>query len=337
MKNVLVTGWYGNHNIGDESYKLTFPHFFKQKNLIFSDKSSPTPPDTVVLGGGDIFTSSFLEKLSAYKVPKYALSITLPESFSEASLNEFEWVAVRDKASFKRAAGRENVHLCPDLAFLLEPDREVGHGLIEKMFWSEKRDLYQQKIAIVTNGHLIPRPSDELYKHKLFESFCFSLSRICDSVNASFIFLPFSTQMPYDDRNASSYIESGCKFWKKNLLVHDRLFVKETLNIVAACDAVISTRLHSSIFSCLCSTPFVDIVHNHKNKAFIEDNNLEEMSCQYSSFSFNEIKTKLENILKDALLFKERLSIISEFHRKNIELFQKEIFDLQQKPDRDDG
>ena len=56
--------------------------------------------------------------------------------------------------------------------------------------------------------------------------------------------------MPWDDRVSNGMVASFCKFWKKNVVLYDELEVQDALDIISAADVVISSRLHSTIFSC---------------------------------------------------------------------------------------
>ena len=123
------------------------------------------------------------------------------------------------------------------------------------------------------------------------------IASVADNTSASFVFFPMSTGSPYDDRVANGLISSRCKFWKKNLCVYDKLSVQDTLNLVSACDAVISTRLHSSIFSVLANVPFVDLIHHDKNESFLRTCDLQEFGISYWSFGSHQLKTHLNKML----------------------------------------
>src|SRR5207249_4018803 len=101
-----------------------------------------------------------------------------------------------------------------------------------------------------------------------FTKFSYDLAWVSDNTACSFVFMPFGTEMPHDDRTSNAFVSSRIKFWQKNSVIYDKLTVQETLDLVSACDAMISTRLHSSIFSVLAGVPLLDVTHNHKNKWF---------------------------------------------------------------------
>lgn len=330
-KRAIVTGWYGHKNLGDESYKLTFPKIFSDEyDLQFSDSYSLSNSyDAVFLGGGDIFSPIFTDPLIGLNKPCYAASITLPDEPCEALLKQMKWIAVRDKRSYNKISDLPNVFYCPDFAFLLDGNSYQGRENLQKLFEDEKRDLYEHKVAVILNSHLIAKPSDETRKHVIFENFVFKLAEICDNTNASFVFLPFSTHMPWDDRVSSGMVASRCKFWKKNLVIYNCLGVQDTLDLISSVDVVISTRLHSSIFSCSTQTPFIDVTHNHKNASLLEDTGLEELSIHYWECNFKEFKHKLNNLIEEHTAIKSTLKQVVNQQRKLIDCFNENIHRLQ--------
>ena len=55
-----VLGWYFKNNIGDESYKFTFPLLFPGHEFNFFDELK-TSATTVILGGGNILNKEFVD------------------------------------------------------------------------------------------------------------------------------------------------------------------------------------------------------------------------------------------------------------------------------------
>lgn len=137
----------------------------------------------------------------------------------------------------------------------------------------------------MVNGHLLHNTSNALARdYMAFQHFSESLARIIDHSGASFVFLPFGTKRPVDDRVANGWVDSRTKFWKKNVTFYDRLGVQDTLNVVSAADVVMSTRLHSTIFSTISNVPFIDIIHHNKNRGFVETLGVEEWMLDYWKF-----------------------------------------------------
>lgn len=320
-KKALILGWYNHHNIGDESYKITFSKFFNQKYDLYFNDNQDHYHDFLVIGGGDIFSGSFTEAIIQSPKPSLAISVTLPLEPNQTALNKLHKILVRDSISYNLIKDMNNSYFCPDLGFLLESNKYCGKQLIKKYFEFEKRDLYKNVITVITNSHLIAKPHDELPKDILFKNFSLKLAQICDTTNASFLFLPFSTQMPWDDRISNSIVANQCKFWKKNLVIYDRLSVQDTLDIIGASNAIISMRLHSSIFSCVSSVPFIDITHNHKNKRLLNDLDLLDLSIDYKNINSFYFSTKLTEFIREESDIKEKIISVNQKQKEKIQEF----------------
>ena len=315
MGNIGVVGWYNHGNCGDESYKLSFPKVFPQHQFVFLDE--PTLPlDAYILGGGDVVCDDFINCLSHIK-RKHLLSVSVSQS--HRNISSFDIVAVRDFKSLQNATtSGVRAQYVPDFAFSLNYDVARGKKLIKNQF--KGLDLYAKVVVVVVNSHLMPDHVGCVKELFSFQNMASELARAMDSTNASFLFVPFSTSMPWDDRVSSGWVASRCKFWKKNAIVYDVLSVQDTLDIISAADAVISTRLHSSIFSCLSGTPFVDITHNHKNLYFLESNDLIKHSIRYRGAEGSDISNKLNLYMGNKEII-ENLNNITQKNRLIIKEF----------------
>lgn len=308
---IQVFGWYNNHNIGDESYKLSFPKIFNNNNFVFSSNIIEKA-DAYIIGGGDILTSNLLEKFQKIKKPKHIMSVTVSKDFDSSLFQDYRTIIVRDCASQERLK-KINVSsfLYPDFGFALEGNKENGTKLIAESFERNKKELYTKKIAVIVNGHLLPSHDKPAYEHARFNKMCFDLSIAIDETPASFIFIPFSTLEPWDDRITNAHVSSKCKWWKKNVSIYNDLSVQESLDIISSCDAVVSTRLHSSIFSAAAEIPFIDITHNHKNRYFLETIKYEKASIGYEEFNVSKMKSMLKSILSNRNSYEEIGSNVS--------------------------
>jgi polysaccharide pyruvyl transferase WcaK-like protein len=320
-QQIGILGWYGHENAGDESYKLSFPKMFPQYDCVFVEDTKDKLP-VYILGGGDVVGDHFLQILK--DIPKKHI-ISAAISKEMTNLTGFSTIAVRDMQSVANAATSGVVaQYAPDFAFALNFSKERGKELIKKQF--AKRDLYNKVIAVVVNAHLLPEHGARGVSRETvaFDHLAYQLSQAIDNTSASFIFIPFGTEMPWDDRTSNSWVASRCKFHQKNTVVYDRLSAQDTIDIVSACDAVISTRLHSSIFACVAGVPFLDITHNHKNKGFLDTVGMIKLSVSYSAVNYDFLLEKLRGFLSDNVELKDELlkianqqkAILKEFAQK---------------------
>ncbi len=306
---VNVVGWYNKKNVGDESYKLSFKNIFPNYDFTFSE--NPIKGHSAyILGGGDIVTEQNLKKFINIQEPKHIMSVTISSNIEPNLLKPFRNIIVRDNKSQEKL---KNIgfdsFLFPDFGFCLSGDESAGNEIIKKQFENSSSDLYAKKIAIVVNSHILPTYTCESHIKSRFDKFCYDLAITIDQTPASFVFVPFGTKMPWDDRITNAAVHSKCKYWKKNSVFFEELSFQSILDIFSACDAIVSTRLHSSIFSISCEKPFLDITHSHKNSQLLETLSLKELSINYNEYSTekgslfikhllnnNEVKNKVSSI-----------------------------------------
>ncbi len=331
MKKITVLGWYGKKNIGDESYKLTFPKLFNNCEFTFTDDLKENGSDEYVLGGGDVLSEELINKITSLNKPCRIISVSANDKIDPAQINKFESVFVRDNQSLE-ILKQKNIssNYLPDLAFALTPNKENGKKLIDTAFKDQKRHRYERIVVVVLNGYLLDNYEDNFDVRRFlnFQKLAFNLSHMMDSVNASFLFVPFGQDMPWDDRAANIAVLQKTKFWKKNAMIYSEDNVQNVLDIIAASDATISTRLHSTIFSIVGNVPFLDITHNHKNKWLLDTLNLNDFSVSYVDFDELKSKEKLNDLInnkdKYANLFstisgeqKEKLSKVKDLFSRN--------------------
>lgn len=318
---IAVVGWYNHGNCGDESYKLSFPLVFPSYDFVFSER--PVKGAAAhILGGGDIVCDTMLAALER-ESPKHIMSATLSGA---KDLGGYATIALRDHRSIYIAkTGGIKAQYAPDFAFALGHDAANGRRIIEKKFNDAKAELYSKVVVVVVNAHLSGDHQQSARHQCLFQHLSYELAKACDSVYASFLFVPFSVQSPWDDRVAGSWVASKCKWWKKNAVVYDSLGVQDTIDVIAAADAVVSTRLHSSIFSCLTATPFVDVTHNHKNDGLLETLGLRELSVPYTGFDCTKFVDKLNQFLTEGTRVKDNLSKATEKQKSILREFAKNV------------
>lgn len=309
---IHTVGWYGCNNLGDESYKLSFPILFPEHSFTFSQKL--VPADAYIVGGGDVVHGRYLKLLQSEK-NKHIMSATLS---NVVDIKDYKSIALRDLRSmeFSKKCGVK-AELIPDFAFAFTSNAARGKQLIDQIFAAEGQERYERVIATTINGFLLPSHNTLDRESQHFHNLSYELSHAIDFTSASFIFLPFGSEMPTDDRIANMWISSKCKFHKKNLCVLNRLSVQDTLDIMAASDAVVSTRLHSSIFSCVAGVPFIDITHNHKNESFLETIGYKN-SIPYRGFSSIKFLEMISSILSDSKQTRKELCAITDNYKNKL-------------------
>lgn len=324
MNKVNVVGWYNQRNAGDESYKISFPMLFPDYQFTFSEKILDEY-DIYILGGGDCLNENILNKFSKITKPKHIMSVTVSKEFDPKLFDNYKNIIVRDEESCRLLSkiGIKS-ELYPDFSVCLEYSAYRGNRLINWMYNRDGHDLYNKKIAIVINSHLLPLHNSPSYENSRFEKFANDLAITIDNVPASFIFIPFSTKQPWDDRISNGIVSHKCKWWKKNITILNEMTVRDTIDILSACDACISSRLHSSIFSAITEVPFIDVSHSHKNKYFLNTIKYEKASFGYIDYNPVKSISYLKELLIDDTKSYEIGSIMS-LHKLMLKEMQKRI------------
>lgn len=284
MDENFVIGWYNSGNCGDESYKISFPLLFPNKNLSFVN-NCPTKIKNLILGGGNVANKHFLNKITKVKCSNkifFSGSVNGEISVDEMT-NTFAQIFVRDYASIKYL-NNQNVHYCPDAAFILQPDNNLFNFKKEL----KSVDRYKKTIVVALNSYLCVGDNRLQRDLTCLDYFLLHLARLLDSLPVTIILLPFSIGLPNDDRIINSYLLSKLKFVKKIKIIYQEINVMETLAIINQADLVISNRLHGCIFGVSCGKPTICISHHSKLSDFMSSCGLPIIN--FYDFSPNELK-----------------------------------------------
>jgi polysaccharide pyruvyl transferase WcaK-like protein len=323
MKQVNAIGWYGHRNIGDESYRLSFPRLFPDASFSFSDlDTQPQRCDNAVLGGGDILYPAYVDRL--LKIPasrRVILSVSANNSAPIDLLKQVDQIFVRDQRSADLLKSKGlTCNLMPDASLCLQPNADAGRQWLKTQYSENGLELYQKRVGVVLNAHLYHSEPDLLARDFLTLMKCvWELGKLADNTSASFIFFPMSTQMPNDDRIPNAMISGRCKFWRKNLMIHERLTVQQTLDLIAACDVVISTRLHSTLFSVISETPFIDLTHHDKNRGYLNSLGLADWSESYWCCCYDKLKQLLQERLTNKGQYE---NVLKTIHARQVQELQ---------------
>lgn len=329
MARILVYGWYGKGNCGDESYKNSFPRLFPSHELRFAETLNADlidSHDALVVGGGNIIDLHHLSHVNRFAnnlkgKPVVAFSVGFTDSgVMKEHLRIFDHIYVRDEPALERLKGMGVLATyCPDAAFGMEADWSWGRERWVELFHESRRDLYDHRVAIVLNAHLTSGGGDTLARDAYrFQLFANEMAHVCDHTNASFLFLPFGVQPPWDDRVPNSWTAGRCKWFKKNLVSYENRGVQETLDLIAGADVVVSMRYHSTVFSVVAEVPFIDIYHHDKNHSFLKTLGVTSWGIPYWDFSRDRISELLGKQLGDFGDRRERISQINREQRSKL-------------------
>lgn len=318
---IQVLGWFGKGNVGDEAYKLAYPLVLPDHDMSFVTEFE-SPPDLAILGGGDVvhahYTGRFRELPPGS--PYAVASVSLTEGSDFDFLRGAVGVNVRDRYSLRLAIDRGiDAVLIPDFAFALRPDADRGRSLALGVLEGQDKDVYDRIVVVVVSAYLMHAGPRSLSRDLTrFLQVSQDLSDVLDSTDASVLFVPFCTRDPIDDRAANSFVASRCKWHKKHAVIHGPVGVQDALDLIAGADAVVSTRLHSSIFATVAATPFVDVTHHSKNAGYLETIGRPELSVPFWDFGRGVFREKLGRCL-DLVGSDPGLSSIAQNYRSQLD------------------
>lgn len=293
---IIVFGWYDHDNLGDESYKISIKEVWPEHEFFFTDKLPQDINifDLCIIGGGDVIREKSLNEISLLSCPKIALSVTITKESLSANIFILDHIYVRDELSHTKLKdfGYTNSTYIPDISIILTGDKSNGRRLISDFFKKSKSELYNKVYTIVINSHLLIDIGSTFKDQVVFFNVVNGISEVMDKTSASFLFIPFSTMAPWDDRISNGLVNSYTKFYNKNCVIYNKLSIKESLDIISASDAIITTRFHGLIFGLSNKIPILTISSHDKTSGFCET--IGEEYIDYWSFSKNEFNRKID-------------------------------------------
>jgi polysaccharide pyruvyl transferase WcaK-like protein len=118
-------------------------------------------------------------------------------------------------------------------------------------------------------------------------------AEVIDKTPASFLFLPFSTSFPWDDRVSNGLVNSYSKYYNKNCVIYNKFSVMNYIDIISASDMIITSRFHGLIFGLGNMIPTTVISFHDKMGGFC--NTIGKSYIDYWNFSALELDRGIDN------------------------------------------
>ncbi|AYV85544.1 MAG: putative WcaK-like polysaccharide pyruvyl transferase [Satyrvirus sp.] len=278
-KKILVLGYYGHHNIGDDVYEIIFHYIqdnflpdteihFIDPDILRTQLNIVTKYHLVLLGGGDVINPYFMEVVQMIKkilplTKIIAISIGIPYP---DLVNEYfpllDLVYIRNKRDKNlRNSDVQNINYCPDLAFLLPTIYKSNN---KKIFSKDNFNI----CVVLARSYYHP-----LYQEE-YQIFITKIARTLDKLSVLQIdnkpvkiyFLPFN-----NDKNTNENDHIICHDTKKIMSTNTEVLehypnnnVKRVYYTIQNADYVICSRFHAHIFSIIHKVPFVSLSTTRK-------------------------------------------------------------------------
>ncbi len=268
MTKIIVLGYYGFHNMGDDLLESSIRNMFIGQDLTFS---SPDRIDNissyqvVIVGGGDLFNDYFshsilrlLSKFDGYKIA-LGVGVSYEQIINNKFIHVFDDILIRNRTDLipiSRIIGSKNTHFVPDLVFSLPLSPYLP-------------DKNKNRVGVFPIGSLLKTPS-----------MMFSLLTLLNKI----ISLGYKLDLIPMDYNPDStdydipIIDYIYKVFHhtKAVTKYGQLSQEEFISNVSHCNYAICFRFHSHVMATRFNIPFISFPITRKNKNFYNELELGE-------------------------------------------------------------
>lgn len=263
-KRVVVYGWYGHHNVGDEAFKVAFQSILPEVDLTFVDKipDDINSYDALIIGGG-----SFLEKPIDWKT----FLINIPIAFigvgftdNVAAANKYFMDNAKIVVARNNIPQRENWISAPDLVYALPAEPEV----------KSEKDV----VMFLPNANFSPNHSCPEWHSRAWDWYVLEMAKCLDWLaeqGKEINIFPMCMDKNADDRRAAAYIIDRMKY-KLKVVHHDSslMYYDQDMHqikfaeLLARSSLVVSHRLHGMVFAQINKKKFIGVSGHDKMDQF---------------------------------------------------------------------
>lgn len=261
---VLVYGWFGHSNAGDELFKAAFKKLFPWCSFSFVeriDEESLREIDWVFFGGG-----SFLDQ--APRITKEALGIirSMPLFYvgigSETSIHSIHMDLLK---LAKVVAIRSSINL--DAFLNINPQTivipDLVYALTDEVMQTTKID---RSILMLPNISVLPRYSDPYWQHVFWHKFKVEMGQFLDGMIENGYQVSFFAMCRDDELNdmgAIVELANGMKY-RRTKIIEVETSIESLSRAFGSYECVITQRYHGKVLADMCSIPCITIAHHDK-------------------------------------------------------------------------
>jgi len=263
---VLVYGYYGKSNLGDDLFADAFNKLFPTYQFTFTDHIKIDylkGIDAVFFGGGSFLAESLKATTDAFEeLKKYKLfyigvgSETALDSRHQELMALAQLIAVRTNQNFSNIKKlNSNSIVIPDLVYSLNAN--LSANKLEK------------SILVIPNILVVPKWNDPHWKHASWEYFKIEFAQVTDQLikdGYKVDFLSFCENIYLNDSYAAGELIS-----RSNTITEKKLHGKPgdfqaAIDIISQYKLIITQRFHGKILADLAGVPSLTIYHHDKLK-----------------------------------------------------------------------
>jgi polysaccharide pyruvyl transferase WcaK-like protein len=265
MYHILVYGFYGKENLGDDLFQEAFRTIFPELTFTFTDhltRAQVLASDAVFFGGGSMLDGALSIEGGAWPVllekPIFYIGVG-----AETDIHKDHWellgrahlVAVRSSMGTDKLAGLPVITI-PDLVYSLAGP-------------SEERE--PESVLVVPNIAVVPDGRDPYWKHSAWEFFRSEFSQFLDELidqNFRITFLSMCRNEYLPDVGATFEILNRMRH-RRTSMISDEIpkTAAEAISFFSRFSVVVTQRFHGIVLADLAGTACVPIQHHDKLKS----------------------------------------------------------------------
>lgn len=267
MSKVLVYGFYYKDNLGDDLFIDAFKKIFPELEFEFVNQiteSALNGVSTVFIGGGSFlfaepkFTPGALTLLKDKNI--FYISVGGETDIHPIHLElmqKAKLIAIRNEKYFRKIDSiNSNTIIIPDIVYALGKKTPKIHNL-------------KKKVLIIPNLSVVPKWSDEHWKHASWSYFKSEFAQFLDfliETKNRVNFLAMSVADNLDDTWAATEIISHMQHRSGKMVIDHVSTADKAIDLISQYDLVISQRFHGIILAELARVPCLTIHHHDKLK-----------------------------------------------------------------------
>lgn len=285
-KKVLVFGWYGKGNIGDEAFKPAITMLWDQE-FVFTDVMPPVEElsqyKSLILGGGS-FTDQPIPCKGVYNYRK----MPIPLAYIGVGIGDFihpHHLEFMDQAKIIVTRDSESYHLACDAGFsTINAGADLAVVLGHMSNWFPKAAAEKTHIGVALSDSMTPRQRSPIWQYDAHRWFMRECAKSLDDLarHCPLYFMNFCVNdRETDERPTFELTGKMDRYnYKFSRMGAD---TKSVLKNISSSHFLITQRYHGAIFAMMLDVPCILISSHDKMKSLANAAGL--MTVPYYGFT----------------------------------------------------
>lgn len=263
---ILVWGFFGKSNFGDDLFVDAFRYLFPEHNFIFTDEiklSNLNGVDAVFLGGGSFLAETLKASPDAFAALQN-MKIFYIGVGCETNIDPRHKELIK-KAQLVAVRTEQNINQIKELTsnWIVIPD------LVYSLPYKINSKKQSNSLLYIPNILVVPKWAEPHWKHASWNYFKSEMAQSIDQLNKEgwqIDFLPFCINNYLNDSLAAAEIINGCTANSVKKIWNKPNSFQEAIDIISLYDKAISQRFHGIILANIADVPVLTLHHHDKLK-----------------------------------------------------------------------